>query len=71
MLEMTSFDDVQIAVYRVSRAIEIDPDPKKVCYSLRKRPEMLETTSFDVVQIAVYRGSRDMRTVPGPQNSVL
>ena len=70
MLEMTSFDDVQIAVYG-SRAIEIDPGPKKVCYSLRKRPEMLETTSFDDVQIAVYRGSRDMRTVPGPQNSVL
>ena len=57
MLETTSFDDVQIAVYRGSRAIEIDPDPKKVCYSLRKRPEMLETTSFDDVQIAVYRGS--------------
>ena len=57
MLEKTSFDDVQIAVYRGSRAIEIDPDRKKVCYSLRKRPEMLETMSFDDVQIVVYRGS--------------
>ena len=43
MLETTSFDDVQIAVYRGSRAIEIDLDPKKVC--------------FDDVQIAMYRGS--------------
>ena len=64
MLEKTSFDDVQIAVYRGSRAIEIDPDPKTVCYTLRKRPEMLETTSFDDVKIAVYRGSRAIEIVP-------
>ena len=64
MLETTSFHDVQIAVYRGSRAIEIDPDPKKVCYSPRKRPEMLETTSFDDVKIAVYRGSRAIEIVP-------
>ena len=64
MLKTTSFDDVQIAVYRGSRAIEIDPDPKKVCYSLRKRPEMLETTSFDDVKIAVYRGSQAIEIVP-------
>ena len=66
MLEKARFDDVQIAVYRGSRAIEIDPDPKKVCYSPRKRPEMLETTSFDDVQIVVYRESRAIKIVPAP-----
>ena len=83
MLETTSFDDIQIAMYRGLRAMKTDPDPKTVCYSLQKQPEMLETMNFHgvkiavnqgslhIVQIAVYRGSRDMKTVPGPQNSVL
>ena len=71
MLETTSFDDVQIAVYRGSRAIKTVPGPKTMCYSLRKRPGMLETTSFDDIKIAVYRVSRAIEIVPGPQSSVL
>ena len=55
MTETTSVDDVQIAVYRGSRVIEIVPDPKTVCYSPQKRPEMLETASFDDNPIIVYR----------------
>ena len=35
MLETTSFDDVQIAVYWGSRAIEIVPDPKKTAKKAR------------------------------------
>ena len=55
MPETTSVDDVQIAVYRGSRVIEIVPDPKTVCYSPQKRPEMLETASFDDIAKIVYR----------------
>ena len=56
MLETTSFDDVQIAVYRGSRDMKTVLGPQKMSYSLRKWPEMLETTSFDGVKIAVYWG---------------
>ena len=55
MLETTSADDVQIAVYPGSRVIEIVPHPKTVCYSPQKRQEMLETASFDDIAKIVYR----------------
>ena len=71
MLEKTSFDDVQIAVYRGSRAIEIDSDPKTVCYSLQKQPEMLKTMNFHGVKIAIKQGSLHIEIVPEPQNKVL
>ena len=67
MLETTSFDDVQIAVYRGSRDMKTVLGPQKMRYSLRKWPEMLETTSFDDIEIAVYLGSRAIEIVPGPK----
>ena len=71
MLETTSFDNVQIAVYRGSRDMKTVLGPQKMHYSLRKWPEMLEMMSFDGIKIAVYWGSRAIEIVPGPQNSVL
>ena len=54
MPEITSFEDVAIAVYPGSRGIEIVPGPKTVDYSPRKRPEMHEITSFEDAAIIVY-----------------
>ena len=71
MPETTSVDDVQIAVYRGSRVIEIVLDRKTVCYSPQIRPEMLETASFDDIAKIVYRMWQSVEIVPGPQNSVL
>ena len=67
MAETPNFYDVQLAVYRGSRAIEIVPGPENTV-SPRKWPEMVETTSFDDVQMAV---SRAIEIIPGPKNSVL
>ena len=71
MLETTSLDDIQIAMYRGLRDMKTDPDPKTVCYSLQKQPEMLETMNFHGVKIAVKQGSLHIEIVPGPQNKVL
>ena len=66
-----SFVDFQITVYRGSRAVEIVPGSKTVCYSPRKRPEMMKFTSFIDFRITVYRGSRTVEIVPGAKNRVL
>ena len=71
MLETTSFDDIQIAMYRGLRDMKTDPDPKTVCYILQKQPEMLETTNFHDIKIAVNQGSLHIKIVPGPQNEEL
>ena len=57
MTKFASFVEFQIIVYRGSRAIEIVPEPKTVCYSPRKRPEMTKFMSFVDFQITMYRGS--------------
>ena len=54
-----------------SRAVEIVPGAKTMCYSPLKRPEMTKFTSFGDFQIIVYRGSRAVEIVPGAKNCVL
>ena len=71
MLETTSFDDIQIAVYRGSRDMKTDPRPQNSVYSLQKQPEMLDTMNFHGDKIAVKQGSLHIEIVPGPQNKVL
>ena len=68
MPEITSFEDVAIAVYPGSRGIEIVPGPKTADYSPRKRPEMPEITSFEDAAIIVYPVSRGIEIVPGHKN---
>ena len=71
MMKFTSFLDFGITVYRGSRAVEIVPEAKTVCYIPRKRPEMTKFTSFVDFQITVYRGSRAVEIVLGAKNHVL
>ena len=67
MPEITSFEDVAIAVYPGSRGIEIVPGPKTVDNSPRKHPEMPEITSFEDAAIVVYPGSRGIEIIQGPK----
>ena len=67
MLFRSSFVDFQITVCRGSRAIKSSPEPKTVCYSARKRPEMTKFTSFVDFQITVCRGSRAIKSSPEPK----
>ena len=68
MREIMSFDDAARVMFRGSRGIEMNPDPKTVDYSPRKRPEMLEITSFDDIATVVHQGSRGIEILPGPKN---
>ena len=70
MTKSMSFDDVPNFVYR-SRAVEIAPEPKIVCYGPLIWPEMTKSTSFDDVPIFVYPGSQAVEIVPGAKNCVL
>ena len=65
MLEIMSFDDAAIVVYRGSRGIEILPGPEN--RGLTKTTRMLEITSFDDAARVVYRGSRGIEILPGPE----
>ena len=71
MTKFTSFVDFQITVYRGHGPYKSSPEPKTVCYSPRKRPEMTKLTRFVDLQITVYRGSRVVEIVPGAKNRVL
>ena len=67
MPEITSFEDVAIAVYPWSRGIEIVPGPKTADYSPRKQPEMPEITSFYDAAIVMYHGSQGIEIVLRPK----
>ena len=58
-------------VLRGPEMFKSTPDPKNVCYSPRKRPEMAEIASFYDATRVVYRGSRGFEIFPGPKNRVL
>ena len=47
--------------------LKSSPEPKTVCYSPRKRPEITKSMSFDDVQIFVYPGSPAVEIVPEPK----
>ena len=69
MTKFTSFVDFQITVYRGSRAVKSSPEPKTVCYSPRKRPEMTKFMSFVDFQITMYQGSWAIEMVPGAKKT--
>ena len=71
MTKFTRFDDLQITMYRGSRAVEIVPEKKTVRYNPWKRPEMTKFTGFDDFEITLSRGSRAVAIVPGAKNRVL
>ena len=71
MTEFMSFVDFQITVYRGSRAIKSSPEPKTVCYSPRKWPEMTKFTSFVDFQITVYWGSRAVEIIAEPKQRAM
>ena len=71
MIKSMSFVDFQITAYRVSKAVEIVPGAKTMCYSPLKRPEMAKFTSFGDFQITVYQGSRIVEIVPEAKHSAL
>ena len=49
--------------------LKSSPEPKPVCYSPRKRPEMTKFMSFVDFQITMYQGSWAVEMVPGAKTT--
>ena len=67
-LKSRVFYDFAKIVGRCPGPFKSTSDPKTVCYSPRKRPEMPEIASFYDTTRVVYRGSRGFEIFPGTKN---